>query len=74
MISFILSAWWFWWMFAIAVTLRWFHVMCARNRASARFAHEEEEAYDTLWKFVHDSQAGRGVSNHRISPGASASS
>jgi hypothetical protein len=58
MILFI-ETWFLWWMLAIVVVLRWFHLLSAGTQMEGLDAlapEEEEEAYILAWRILHKTQ------------------
>jgi hypothetical protein len=58
-ILFIAKTWFLWWMLAIVVAVRWFHLLSAKRMESADQSvseAQEEEAYIVSWRILHDAQ------------------
>jgi hypothetical protein len=59
-ISFIAKTWFLWWMFAIVIVLRWFHLLVSANAKmespNALASEEEQEAYIVSWRVLHKTQ------------------
>lgn len=59
MILFIEKTWFLWWMLAIVVGLRWFHLVSTSVKLEgleAQAVEEEEEAYVDTWQILHKAQ------------------
>jgi hypothetical protein len=59
-ILFIEKTWFLWWMLAIFIVVRWFHMLSAGARMEGFQAvalEEEEEAYIVSWRILHKAQA-----------------
>jgi hypothetical protein len=58
-ILFIEKTWFLWWMLAIVVAMRWFHLLSAKKMQSADLSAseaQEQEAYMVSWRILHDAQ------------------
>lgn len=59
MILFIEKTWFLWWMVAIIVVLRWFHLSAGAKMEgtdAAASEEKEEEAYIRSWRILHKTQ------------------
>ncbi len=57
MISFIAKTWWLWWMLAIVVAVRWFHLLEANQMEPAETLAPEEEEEDVVsWQLRRNGQ------------------
>lgn len=68
MILFIEKTWFLWWMLAIIIVLRWFHVVSANPKVEGLDAlapEEEEEAYIVSWRILRKTQVISLFQNER---------
>jgi hypothetical protein len=58
-ILFIEKTWFLWWMLAIFVAVRWFHLLSSSRTEGldARALEEEERAYIVSWRILNKAQA-----------------